>query len=198
MKPYEEVIAFHGHSCGGLALGYKVAELAEKLLNLSFSEDEEVVCIAETDSCTVDAIQVVTGCTLGKGNLIINKWGKNAFSFYNRKTGESIRLVGDPEAMPTNSEMVKLRPEVFSGKVSPDDVERFHELSRKYVDDVLSVQAEKLFIVKETEENVPDKAKVYNNLVCSICGEPVEEGFCIKFDEKYICISCMRKSAFID
>ncbi|MBQ3684016.1 MAG: formylmethanofuran dehydrogenase, partial [Methanomicrobium sp.] len=33
-------------------MGYKAAELAAELLNLSFSEDEEVVCITETDSCT--------------------------------------------------------------------------------------------------------------------------------------------------
>lgn len=38
--------------------------------------DEEMVAIVENDSCAVDAIQVLTGCTLGKGNLIFRDYGK--------------------------------------------------------------------------------------------------------------------------
>jgi formylmethanofuran dehydrogenase subunit E len=64
-----------------------------ELLDLEFSEDEEVVCIVENDSCSVDAIQSVLGCTVGKGNLLFHMRGKQAFSFYNRNTGKSVRLV---------------------------------------------------------------------------------------------------------
>ena len=105
MKSFADAVAFHGHSCGGLAMGYKLAEYVTELLGLSFSEDEELVCIAETDSCTVDAIQVFLGCTAGKGNLFVNKWGKTAFSFYNRKTGKSVRLVAIPDAVPRPAEI---------------------------------------------------------------------------------------------
>ncbi|MCL0053205.1 formylmethanofuran dehydrogenase subunit E family protein [Dehalococcoidales bacterium] len=34
-------------------------------------EDEEIVAVIENDSCMVDAIQSASGCTLGKGNLIL-------------------------------------------------------------------------------------------------------------------------------
>ena len=47
---------------------------------------EEVVCITENDACGVDAVQVITGCTMGKGNLIYRGTGKMVFSFFNRKT----------------------------------------------------------------------------------------------------------------
>ena len=92
MKDFADVVAFHGHSCGGLALGYKACELAAEKLGLHFSEDEEIVAVTETDSCTVDAIQVLLGCTAGKGNLFVNNWGKTAFSFYRRDNNTSIRL----------------------------------------------------------------------------------------------------------
>lgn len=193
MKSFEDAIAFHGHSCGGLAMGYKAAELAAELLDLKFSEDEEVVCITETDSCTVDAIQVALGCTAGKGNLFVNKWGKNAFSFYNRKTGKSVRLVANPNAVPNNSELVALRPKVFSGKGTPEDAKRLHELMHEFTDAILAIPAKDLFVVKETQEFVPDKARIFDNVVCSVCGEQVAEGLCGKVDGKYVCTPCMHR-----
>ena len=82
---WEKAVAFHGHVCGGLMIGYKAALYAMKLLELEFSEDEQVVCIAENDACGVDAIQVILGCSVGKGNLLFHMRCKQAFSFYNRK-----------------------------------------------------------------------------------------------------------------
>ena len=67
MKTWEDCVAFHGHACGGLTIGYKAALYAAKLLNLQFSDDEQVVCISENDACGVDAIQVMLGCSIGKG-----------------------------------------------------------------------------------------------------------------------------------
>ena len=98
---WEKSVAFHGHICGGLTIGYKAALYAIELLNLSYSDDEQVVCISENDACGVDAIQVILGCSIGKGNLLFHMRGKQAFSFYNRKTGKSVRLVlkKKPEGM---------------------------------------------------------------------------------------------------
>ncbi len=193
MKSFEEVVAFHGHACGGLALGYKVSEYAIKKLNLSFSEDEDVVCIAETDSCMVDAIQMLIGCTAGKGNLIINKWGKSGFSFYRRDNNTSARFVGIPDALPKDPEMMTLREKVFSGKGTPAEQERFHELSHKHVDEILKTPPEKLFKITKVLEYLPEPAKIYNNVICSVCGEQVAEGLAGKIDDKYVCVPCMRK-----
>jgi formylmethanofuran dehydrogenase subunit E len=90
---WERAVRFHGHICPGLMIGFSASLYAMELLDLEFSEDEEVVCIVENDSCSVDAIQAVLGCTVGKGNLLFHMRGKQAFSFYNRNTGKSVRLV---------------------------------------------------------------------------------------------------------
>ena len=50
---WEKCAAFHGHVCGGLTIGYKAALYAIELLDLSFSEDEQVVCITENDACCI-------------------------------------------------------------------------------------------------------------------------------------------------
>ncbi len=68
-------VAFHGHECPGLAIGYRVCEAAVKSLGVTYSADEETVCVVETDNCAVDAIQVILGCTLGKGNLLYRGTG---------------------------------------------------------------------------------------------------------------------------
>ena len=89
---FAEAVAFHGHICPGLATGYRAAAVALERLRSGRSEDEELVVITETDACGVDAIQVITGCTVGKGNLFFKDHGKHAFTFINRKTGEAVRV----------------------------------------------------------------------------------------------------------
>ena len=86
---WNKCVEFHGHECGGLAIGYQAALYARELLNIEKSQDEDIVCITENDACGVDAIQVILGCSMGKGNLLIKMRGKQAFSIFNRRTGES-------------------------------------------------------------------------------------------------------------
>lgn len=73
MTNWETCVQFHGHACGGLTIGYKAACYAAELLELSFSGDEQVVCIAENDACGVDAIQALLGCSIGKGICAANR-----------------------------------------------------------------------------------------------------------------------------
>ncbi|MCX6690277.1 MAG: FmdE family protein, partial [Methanoregula sp.] len=47
IKPFSDAVAFHGHSCPGLALGYRAAEYAMKALSAGRSEDEDLVAIVE-------------------------------------------------------------------------------------------------------------------------------------------------------
>ena len=93
---WQRAIDFHGHTCPGIAIGYRAALYAMELLGLEFSDDEQVVCITENDACGVDAIQSILGCSVGKGNLLFHLRGKQAFSFYRRSTGQSVRLVLNP------------------------------------------------------------------------------------------------------
>ena len=55
---------FHSHMCPGLAIGIRAAEIALREVGPR-AANEGVVAIVETDMCGVDAIQFLTGCTLG-------------------------------------------------------------------------------------------------------------------------------------
>ena len=51
-----------------------------------------MIAIVENDSCSVDGIQSLTGCTFGKGNLIFRDWGKQVFTLAFRPEGRGVRL----------------------------------------------------------------------------------------------------------
>lgn len=97
-----------GHECGGLTIGYKTALYAIDLLGLSFSPDENVVCVSENDACGVYAIQVLLGCSVGKGNLLFYMRGKQAYHFYERNSGKAVRLVLKPTPEKMTSELFEV------------------------------------------------------------------------------------------
>ena len=47
---WKKCVGFHGHECGGLTIGYKAALYAKELLDLDFSEDEQVEYNTEKDA----------------------------------------------------------------------------------------------------------------------------------------------------
>ena len=164
MDLWEKCVDFHGHRCGGLRIGYAAAEYAMKLLNISFSDNEQVVCISENDACGVDAIQVVLGCSIGKGNLLFHMTGKQAFSFYNRKTGKSVRLV------------LKKKPEGMT-----------REQSFEYYQ---GCEPKDMFDVKETTIQLPEKARLFDSYVCECCGESTGANWIRLAGGKKLCLDC--------
>jgi formylmethanofuran dehydrogenase subunit E len=77
---FTKFVEFHGHTCPGLGIGFQAARILMELLNVRKAPDEELLAIVETDACGADAIQVMTGCTFGKGNFVFKNYGKHAFS----------------------------------------------------------------------------------------------------------------------
>jgi len=90
---FEEVVKFHGHTCPGVTIGYRMAKAAMNRLAAQRAEDEEIVAIVENNACGVDAVQVLSGCTFGKGNFIFRDYGKQVYTFYSRNTGKGYRVV---------------------------------------------------------------------------------------------------------
>jgi formylmethanofuran dehydrogenase subunit E len=88
----ERAVGFHGHMCPGLAMGLRVAELAVAEFG-RHSPENELLAVVETDMCPVDAIQLLTGCTFGRGNLLHLDYGKNVFSFVRPADGKARRIV---------------------------------------------------------------------------------------------------------
>ena len=160
MKTWQDCVAFHGHECGGLTIGYKASLYAIELLKLDFSADEQVVCISENDACGVDAVQVMLGCSIGKGNLLFHMRGKQAFSFYNRKTGTSVRLVLKPRP----EGMTKAESFAYYQACKPD--------------------------VKDATIQLPEKARLFDSYVCDCCGETTGANWIRLAGDKKLCLDC--------
>jgi len=75
---FKRCVEFHGHICPGLSIGYRAALAGMDRLNEERAPDEEIVAIVETDACSADAVQVLTGCTFGKGSPS-GGWGGSLF-----------------------------------------------------------------------------------------------------------------------
>lgn len=106
-RDMERIVRFHGHFCGGIVIGYRAAKVALQHLGSRRAEDEELVAIVENDSCAVDAVQVITGCTFGKGNLIFRDYGKHVYTFALRESGRAVRVSRKPGARLSPDEMLE-------------------------------------------------------------------------------------------
>ncbi len=170
----QKTISFHGHSCPGLSIGVRAAELA--LLEFGGSEGAELVAVVETDMCGVDAIQFLTGCTYGKGNLIHKDIGKMAFSFYDRKSGKGFRALLRPEADGgIGSELRPLMKKISEGIADEAEKGRAGELRGRLSDRYMSLGLEELFTRTEPKSPAPRSARILANLPCEACGEMTME-----------------------
>ncbi len=187
----ERVVAFHGHMCPGLAMGVQAAKIALREIG-AHAKDEEVVAVVETDMCAVDAVQFLTGCTFGKGNLIHRDWGKNAYTFFRRSDGRAVRIVARPDAWQRNPEHQELFGKVRSNQASPDERTRFQELHRAESHKVLDLDPDVLFEVREVSGRPPQRARIHASVVCAQCGEATMETRIRRFDGRELCPPCFE------
>ncbi|MDD1689614.1 MAG: FmdE family protein [Methanoregula sp.] len=187
---FNDCIRFHGHSCPGLASGYRAATAAMDALGVSRPEDEDLVAICETDACGVDAIQVIAGTTAGKGNLIIHDYGKHAFTFYNRNDGKAVRVTFRRNDTTESADMMDLRKKVFGGTATEAEAERFHALMHKATVDLLHAPADKIMKIEKITMEAPKKARIFKSVTCACCGESVADAKTRVVDGKCLCIPC--------
>jgi len=192
IKTYNEAVAFHGHSCPGLALGYRAAAYAMDALRAGRSDDEELVCIVENDACGVDAVQVVAGCSVGKGNLILQDFGKHVYTFIDRSYNRAIRIAQRPEPVIQRIDPVAsaLREKVSGGTATPAEQNEFYKRQEGVIEKILAMPVEDLFIIREVTPEIPVKAKIFASVPCAQCGEMVAEHRARVRDGKFVCIPC--------
>jgi len=192
MKRYEDVIDFHGHSCPGLALGYRVSHRALKELK-SRSEDEEIVAVVENNSCAVDAVQVMTGCTFGKGNLIYRDYGKHVYTFVRRPSGKSIRISVIWERPAETKEEKTYWDAYAKGDRSKKVLEFVHSRKAEKTRQILEAGDDELFAVTKGKNILPPEAEIYESIRCAVCKEKVAEPKARTRDGLRLCIPCSEQ-----
>ncbi len=186
---FDEVVSFHGHSCPGLAMGYRVAVMAMERLKSGRSTQQELVAVVENDSCAVDAVQYMTGCTFGKGNLIFRDYGKFGFTFFSRQTEESFRVFIDAFKLDAMQDFVRLNARNSLSEEEKQDRVRVRDES---VRQILEMPEEELLWMTEPREVMPPKARIRSSGICKQCGERAMENRLTIVDDELVCRSCLN------
>mgnify|MGYP000439328792 CR=1 FL=1 len=190
----DHAIAFHGHWCPGLASGIRAAEWALAEMGPR-SEDEELVAVVETDYCGIDAVQCLTGCTFGKGNLIYRDYGKLAFSFYRRSDGKAARLVLKGMGNTAEQEeMTALHRKKATG-LTPGEADRLQALREHVAAQTMDAALGDIFDIQALNDPPPQKARILESRVCDGCGERVMETRTRLRGNKCYCLPCFEKQA---
>lgn len=183
----KKTIEFHGHFCPGLAMGYRVAKYVKN--HYKKSEDEELVAIVYNNSCGVDAIQYLLGCTFGKGNLIFKDYGKHVYVFYSREHKKGIRVSFKDEI---NNEMNTMWDKLRN--VSEEErMKLTKELKGECAKKILDIPEAELLNIEEVNIPEPKKAKIYLSLKCEECGEYFMEIRGRLIGGKIVCMECFEK-----
>lgn len=170
---YAEIVKFHGHSCPGSAIGYRMTLAAMKALDVDRAGDEELVAIVENDACGVDALQYLSGCTFGKGNLIFRDYGKPVYTLFSRNSGKGVRVLFLDTALP----------------------EELRGDRQKRLEYILCAPESAILTVQAISIDVPRQAKIYNSVSCERCRESVMETRLKGVNGRMLCIPCAIESA---
>jgi formylmethanofuran dehydrogenase subunit E len=173
MKDYDYYVKkagdFHGHACAGIALGTKISLAAMKALGLDPEvKNKNLIVYTEIDRCMTDAVQVITGCTLGHRSLKYMDYGKFAATFVNTKTGKAVRATV---------------MEHISNEATIE--ETLEKISRIPESELVTLQE---VTVKIPETDLPGTTQ--EKAVCAACGEMVMDGRQVKKGRKALCRAC--------
>ena len=189
-KEFAEVVKFHGHACPGLAFGFRATRLALRELGIIRSGDEELVAVVENNSCAVDAIQALAGCTFGKGNLIFKDYGKQVYTFINRASSEAVRVAVSWEPPAEEAEVHKAWRSFMAGDQSAEVVKLVKAAKKGKMEKILAADDRELFKISRPEVAMPTPARIYKSLTCRVCGEKVMEPKAEKGAHGPVCIPC--------
>jgi len=185
-----DTVQFHGHLCPGLALGFRVAKAALRELKADRPRDEELVAIVENDSCAADAVQYITGCTFGKGNFIFRDYGKHVYTFFNRRTGQGMRISEDYRGFEDDQRFPELKKRQDAG----EDVSRaMMEYKMDKAAAILRADEKEILTIEQLSAQPPREAKIRGSARCSLCGEKFMESRGRVKSGKIVCIPCFEK-----
>lgn len=98
-RPFEELldeaVRFHGHLCPGQVLGVRMVRAGCRAVEIEEPRraGKALAVFVEIDRCATDAIQALTGVSLGKRTLKYLDYGKMAATFVNLARGAAVRVV---------------------------------------------------------------------------------------------------------
>ncbi len=187
---------FHGHKCPAMPMGLRVGAAAMNALGVERTGDGDIIAILELGenhcaTCFADGIQVITGCTYGKGNISKTHKGKWGLTLVERKTKRAVRISPTATAMMGNKKspfFTEYRGKgIAATKVPPKVV-------NPLVDRVMNMDDENLFFISDIfTYDLKEQPHSFNGFICEECGEMTVMEYGRIKDDKKVCIDCANK-----
>jgi formylmethanofuran dehydrogenase subunit E len=177
---FAESARIHGHLCPGQVLGVRMSILGLSEISILDPKGRDrkiIIVFVEMDRCATDAVQSVTGCSLGHRTMKFMDYGKMAATFLNLDTGKAVRVVAKEESRRMAKEYFpeienKYEAQLEAYKIMPDN-DLF---------DVMEVH------VKVKPEDMPGRP--LRRIRCDTCGEHVQDMREVHRDGKVLCRPC--------
>jgi len=184
MRSLEELLkestASHGHHCAGQVLGVRMAMAGCREVGIDEPKGcKKLVVLVEIDRCATDAIQAVTGCSLGKRTLKFLDYGKMAATFVNTETQQAVRVLAKDDAR-------ALAPLYVQDAANPREAQK--QAYRIMPDDAL-------FSIKPVTLQVPaQEMPGYrgDRVQCAECGEGINFHREVVLSGRTLCIPCAQ------
>jgi formylmethanofuran dehydrogenase subunit E len=154
-------------------LGLKAVEIEDP----RGRDSKNLLVFVEMDRCATDAIQSVTGCSLGHRTMKFMDYGKMAATFLNLKTGRAVRVIAKEESRQMAEEHF---PEI-ENKYSAQ-LEAYKVIPNDTLFDVMAVT------VKLNPEDMPGRP--LGRVRCDHCGEYVQDFREVCRRGKILCRPC--------
>jgi len=193
---YEAGLVLHGHKCPAMPLGLRTGEAAMNALGVSRAKDGELVAILELGenhcaTCFADGVQMITGCTFGKGNIKKTGKGKWGLTLVDKKAGQAVRVVPKAEAMMVSKQsdfMQKYRSKGIPASEVPEEV------SAPLIKNVMEAPEDALIKIGSVAPyKLEEAAHSFSGFVCEECGEMTVMEYGRIKGEKKVCMDCASK-----
>lgn len=196
-------IAFHGHLCPMSVLGARMGLFAMRKLSVKRATGIKLIGIVYNDLCAVDGFQFVTGCTTGKGTLIVRDYGMLSADLFDvdAKRGIHVSLKTPSElpemmrhALGYGAKMHSFVKRSFDSEEGRKNaLRKLNADARKIVTSLENITDEELFNARNIEFSAPPfRTKDMTFAECASCGEMGLRAHLIKRGNEYICRICLE------
>ena len=186
MKSFDELLEIstriHGHICAGQVIGVRMSMIALELLGIHDPQGldrKKLYVIVEIDRCATDAIQSVTGCSLGKRSMKWLDYGIMAATFVNLLTGKAVRITALEEARERSKE--------YCAEIADKYARQLEAYKIMSEDELFRVESVSLTIPQEDLPGRPLK-----RVQCEVCADWVQDCRDELSEGKVVCRNCAR------
>ena len=188
-------LQLHGHKCPAMPMGLRAGAIAMNRLGVERSGGKTLLAVVELGDnhcahCFGDGVQMITGCTFGKGNIKKLGYGKFGLTLVDKATGRAVRVVPRGEVQ-MQMKKTPFFTEFRMKGVPPTQVPA--EVVDPLIERVLTGPEESMFEVSEEfDYGAAGKEETFDSFLCDRCGEMVVESYGRVVGDQKVCIPCQQ------